>query len=123
MCKKSICETSEGFWTSLLQACTWSMEDHKLYTQVDKNVHISRDVVFDESEIWKWQTKDTMEDEIKHIYVDYDENGESGDEINGEDDGFGEATQTKSHAHERPQRRKQVLRRLKDCEILPDSEV
>lgn len=96
---------------------------HKLYTHVDKNVHVSRDVVFDESETWKWQTKDTMEDEVKHICVDYDENGESDDEINGEDYGVSEATQTKSHAHGRPQRRRQVHRRLKDCEILPDSEV
>lgn len=64
-----------------------------------------------------------MEGEVWHIYIDYDENEESDDETNGEDNGVAEVAQTKSHARERLQRRRQVYRRLEDCEIWLDSAV
>lgn len=67
---------------------------YNLYNPVDKKVHIRKYVVFDESEAWKWQTKYIMEGEVKHIFVDYDDNEESNDETNGEEHEVGEVVQT-----------------------------
>lgn len=64
-----------------------------------------------------------MEGEVKHIYVNYDQNEKSNDETNFKDTGVSEVAQIESRTHQRPQRRRQAPRRLEECEISPDSVV
>lgn len=59
--------------------------------------------------------KDTIEGKVRHACVDYNENGESYDEWNGK------VKQTESHAHKRPQRRRQVPRRFENYELFFDN--
>lgn len=72
---------------------------YKQYDFINKKVHISIYVVFHDSEAWKWQTKDRMEGEVKHIYVNYDQNEKSNDETNVKDTRVGEVAQIESHTH------------------------
>lgn len=94
---------------------------YKLYNPVDKNLQISRDMVFDESETWKWEAEGTKEGEVKQIFAGHDEDSDG--EMNGENIEIDEVVSAESHTNERTQRRRQTPRRLEDCEVLPDSAV
>lgn len=50
--------------------------NYNFYNPIEKRVNIRRDMVFDESNTWNWQTKDTKEGEVIHTFVDHDRNEE-----------------------------------------------
>lgn len=83
-----------------------SIYAYKLYNSIDKIVHISMNVVFDESDAWNWKTKNTKEGDVRNTFVYNDQNEESDGKTNNEVIEIDVAAPVESHAHKRPQRRK-----------------
>jgi hypothetical protein len=99
---------------------------YKLYDPISKKVHISRDVIVDENETWKWETNTEIKNVNSHIFTESDQSEESDEDMeeiqNGTENVVTEDNQT-TQPIMRPQRNRQAPRRLEDCEILPDSAV
>jgi len=93
---------------------------YKLYNLVTQKVHISRDVIVNEAEKWKWESEPEYSSEIKQSYLYPD----SSDESEGEEDHKVIADdQEETIVPARPQRNRQAPVRLTDCEIKYDDAV
>ena len=86
---------------------------YKLYDPTTQKVHISRDVIVNESESWKWQVTPVYSSKIQQGFIYPDSSDESEDEGDNEVDGN---VPQENEASVRPQRIRQVPRRLDDCE-------
>ena len=91
---------------------------YKLYNPVTQKVHISRDVIVNEAERWKWESEPEYNSEIRQSYIYPD----SSDESEGEEDHeVTEDDQEEIIVPARPQRNRQPPARLTDCEITSDN--
>lgn len=93
---------------------------YKLYDPTTQKVHISRDVIVNESESWKWQVTPVYSSEIQQGFIYPDSSDESEDEGDNEVDGN---VPQENEASVRPQRIRQAPRRLDDCERALDNAV
>jgi len=93
---------------------------YKLYNPVTQKVHISRDVIVNETEKWKWESEPEYSSEFKQSYIYPD----SSDESEGEEDhDVIENDLEEVIAPTRPQRNRQTPARLNDCEVISDNAV
>ncbi|PNX76333.1 putative LRR receptor-like protein kinase [Trifolium pratense] len=100
---------------------------YKLYNPMTNKVNISRDVIVNEAEQWKWETNPVYRDEVQYNHVHL----ESSDDSDGED-GYEEEDTVQAEnadvpedveASVRPQRTRHAPARLNDCEVTHDSAV
>jgi len=93
---------------------------YKLYNLVTQKVHISRDVIVNEAEKWKWESEPEYNNEIKQSCIYPDSSDESEDEEDHEvvEDDLEEIT-----VPARPKRNRKPPLRLTDCEINSDNAV
>ncbi|CAJ2645977.1 unnamed protein product [Trifolium pratense] len=111
---------------------------YKLYNPVTQKVHISRDVIVNEEEKWKWEKEPVYNSELQSTFI----YPSSSDESDGGDEGEPAADTIQNqgtdndgnmnlssddddriHMIARTQRTKRVPARLNDCEVTQDNAV
>jgi len=93
---------------------------YKLYNPITQKIHISKDVIVNEVEKWKWQSELEYSSEIKQTYIYPD----SSDESEGEEDhDVVENDPYEIRAPARPQRNRQAPIRVNDYDIILDNVV
>ena len=93
---------------------------YRLSNPVTQKVHISRDVIVNEAEKWKWESEPEYSSEIKQNYIYPD----SSDESEGEEDHeVTEDDQEQTIVPARPQGNRHAPARLIDCETTPNNAV
>jgi len=93
---------------------------YKLYNLVIQKCHISRDVIVNETGKWKWESEPEYSSELMQSYTFPN----SSDESKGEEDhDVIENDLEEIIAPARPQRNRQALARLNDCEVIYDNVV
>ncbi|PNX99967.1 retrotransposon-related protein [Trifolium pratense] len=87
---------------------------YKLYNPVTQKVHISRDVIVNEEEKWKWDEEPVYNSEVQSTFIYLSSSDESEN-----DGGNGEPVGAINHNQEN----KEMPARLNDCEITQDNAV
>ncbi len=100
---------------------------YKLYDPISKKVHISRDVIVDENEAWKWEINTEIKNVNSHIFTESDQSEASDEDMEVAQNDIETAVDTENNQVTqlvvRPQRNRHVPSRLEDYEVLPDSAV
>lgn len=102
---------------------------YKLYNPVTQKVHISRDIIVNEAEKWKWEKEPVYNEDTQQtfIYSDSSDKSVNNDDANESDNE--EVNNNDVDEHEgveaivRPQRIKQAPSRLGDCAVISDNAV
>ncbi|MCI08950.1 retrovirus-related pol polyprotein from transposon tnt 1-94, partial [Trifolium medium] len=99
---------------------------YKLMNPVTKKMSFSRDVVVMENEAWNWKY-DKGENNGVQVVIEsessHEQEDNNDDNINGEENVNEASLDEDQGTSVRPQRTKQVPRRLVDCEVVHDDEI
>jgi hypothetical protein len=93
---------------------------YKLYNPQTQKVHISRDVIVNEAEKWKWEVEPMYSSGNQQCYI-YPNSSDESENEDGDDEPA--AVHEENAVPARPQRNRQPPNRLSDCEVIPDDAV